>query len=295
MDSMKITEALESQEWLGPTAEAMQKAVGGVVDAAGPKIADALHGVWLGHPLHPVLTDIPLGAWTTAAALDVLDACGGRDDLAPGADAAVGIGLIGALGAAVTGLTDWYFLQNKRQQRTGAAHALLNVTATALYGASWLLRRRGARPAGRAAAWLGYAVVAVSSYLGGSLVYELKVGVDHAPRVGLPSEFVAVMAEADLPENRPTRADADGIPIVLVRRNGVISALAAACSHLGGPLDEGEIKDGGLVCPWHGSRFCLTDGQILDGPATLPQPYFETRVQGGRIEVRAPDLPQNKA
>lgn len=293
MDSLDITEAVNRQEWLGPTAEAMQKAVSTVVDAAGPAVADALHGVWLGHALHPVLTDIPLGAWTATAALDVLEVCCGRDELAPGADAALGVGLLGALGAAATGLTDWYFLHNKKQQRIGAAHALLNVTATALYGASWLMRRRGARAAGRAAGWLGYLVISAASYLGGALVSEMKVGVDHAPRQGLPSDFVAVMAESDLSEGKPTKAEANGVPVVLVRQNGVISALAAACSHLGGPLDEGKLEDGGLVCPWHGSRFCLTDGQILNGPATFPQPSFETRVRSGQIEVRAAD-PQNQ-
>lgn len=297
MDPMNITQALNQQEWLGPVAEGLQTAVQKVYapsGEAGQAVADALHGVRLGHPLHPVLTDIPLGAWTTAAALDLMQSLGRRDDLAPGADAAVGVGLLGALGAAATGLTDWYFLKNKNQQRTGAAHALLNVTATALYGASWLLRKRGARSAGRTAGWLGYAVVAVGAYLGGTLVYEERVGVDHAPRQGLPPDFVPVLDEGELAENQPKKVEANGVPVVLVRQGAQIFALAEACSHLGGPLAEGRVESGCIVCPWHGSRFGLADGRVMAGPATFPQPRFDVRVREGQIEVRAPAVPQNK-
>jgi nitrite reductase/ring-hydroxylating ferredoxin subunit len=74
---------------------------------------------------------------------------------------------------------------------------------------------------------------------------------------------------------------------MLVRAGGRIHALANTCSHLGGPLCEGTLHEGGVVCPWHGSRFDLETGEVLDGPAVFPAPRFETRVRDGRIELRA--------
>src|SRR5436190_937511 len=141
----------------------------------------------------PAGTDIPLGAWTVAAVLDTLEASTGRTDLAPGADAAVAIGLAGALGSAVTGLTQWYPLGGP-PRKIGAAHALLNVTATGLFAASFALRRGGRRGAARLLGWLGYGVVSAGAYLGGAPVYEQRVGVDHAPREGLPRDFLPVLA-----------------------------------------------------------------------------------------------------
>jgi nitrite reductase/ring-hydroxylating ferredoxin subunit/uncharacterized membrane protein len=259
-------------------------------------VEDALNGVWLGHALHPAVTDIPLGAWTVAAALDAVEAATGRADFAPGADAAVAIGLAGAVGSAVTGLTQWYPLQGP-PRKLGAAHALLNVTATTLFAASYVLRRGGNRGAGRLLGWLGLGVVSAGAYLGGALVYEQRLGVDHAPREGLPRDFVPVLAEANLPRDKPTRARAGEIPIVLVRPagGGENFALAEPCSHLGGPLAKGTLEGDCIACPWHGSRFRLQDGSVAGGPATFPQPCFETRVRDGQIEVRAaPSLPQNR-
>jgi nitrite reductase/ring-hydroxylating ferredoxin subunit/uncharacterized membrane protein len=298
MDSEVITAAVTQQDWLGPVADTLQTTVGQAYKAGGPagqKIANILHGVWLGHSLHPVLTDIPLGAWTVAAALDLMEAFGGRTELGPGADAAVGVGLAGALGAAASGLTDWYILgdADKSNQRVGAAHALLNVGATALYGTSWLLRRGGRRGAGRAVGWLGFAVVSAAAYLGGALVSENKLSVDHATRERLPTDFVSVLPDADLSENTLMRVEVNGVKILLVRRNGQLSALGELCSHLGGPLAEGKLDGDCVVCPWHASKFALSSGEVVDGPATFPQPRFETRVQNGQIEVRAPQLPQN--
>jgi len=298
MDAEVISAAVVGQDWLEPVADTLQTAVGTAYKAGGPagqQIANFLHGVWLGHPLHPVLTDIPLGAWTASTALDLMEAVGGRTDLGPGADAAVGVGLAGALGAAASGLTDWYLLRaNKSTQRVGAVHALLNVSATLLYGTSWFLRRRGRRGAGRTAGWLGYAVVCASAYLGGALVYDQKIGVDHGTREGLPPDFVPVLPDAELPENKLTRVEANGVKILLVRQNGEIRALGELCSHLGGPLADGKLDGGCVICPWHYSKFALSSGEVVDGPATFPQPCFETRVRDGQIEVRVPKIPQNK-
>lgn len=283
---------IEKQDWLDKAGETLQPAIveafkaGG---ATGQEIKNALHGKWLGHPLHPVITDVPLGAWTTALALDALEALGGRKEFAPGADAAIAVGLVGAVGSAVTGLTDWSATTGQKR-KIGLAHGLLNVTGTLLYATSLLLRRGKKRGAGMGVAALGYAVTGAAAYLGGHLVYGEQVGVDHtATAQEYPHRYVPVMAEADLPENKLTRVEAKGVPVLLVRREERIYAIAETCSHLGGPLAEGKLEGDTVRCPWHHSSFSLEDGSVVDSPATAPQPCFEVRVQNGQIEVRAAD------
>jgi nitrite reductase/ring-hydroxylating ferredoxin subunit len=103
----------------------------------------------------------------------------------------------------------------------------------------------------------------------------------------MPEEWTEVARESDLREDEPRRVMAKGIKVLLVKHEGYIAAMAEVCSHLGGPLAEGKVKDGTIECPWHASRFCLRDGSVVDGPATHPQPRFEVRVVDGRIEVRS--------
>ncbi len=280
---------IERQDWLDKASETLQPAItetfkaGG---ATGQEIKNALHGKWLGHPLHPVITDVPLGAWTTALALDAIEALSGRKEYAPGADAAIAIGLVGAVGAAVTGLTDWSDTSG-RARKIGLMHGILNGTGTLLYAASLLLRRNKKRGAGMGVAALGFAVTGAAAYLGGHLVYGEQIGVDHTSNQEYPHEFVPVMAEAGLPENKLTKVEAKGVAVLLVRRDERIYALAETCSHSGGPLAEGELEGDSVRCPWHGSRFSLKDGSVIDSPATAPQPCFEVRVQNGQIEVRS--------
>ncbi len=103
----------------------------------------------------------------------------------------------------------------------------------------------------------------------------------------MPASFVPVLAEIELPEGQMKKVEVKGVPVLLVRRGGEINALAETCSHLGGPLSEGKL-DGDIVqCPWHGSRFSVKDGSVVDGPATFSQPCLETRVSNGQIEMRA--------
>lgn len=281
-----VVEEIDKQEWPDTVAEPLQKGVQSAIEAAGPAgqpIADALNGVWLGHPLHPVLTDLPLGAWSAALCMDV----SGSEKLEPGADAAVAIGLAGAVGAAVTGIMDWQHTDG-RARKVGVLHAALNVSATVMYASSLLLRRRGARTAGKVTSYLGYAAVFASSWLGGHLVYGEQIGMDHAAGKELPQGWTPVLADADLAEGSMKRVDVKGTPILLARQRGVLYALVETCAHLGGPLSEGELKDGCVVCPWHGSCFSLDSGEVLNGPSTFPQPTLETRVVNGQIEVMAP-------
>lgn len=286
----EIGEWIDNQEWIGTAADTVADSVKDAYEAAGPagkSIENALNGVWLGHPLHPVLVSVPLGAWTTAAVLDALDASG-QTEMASGADAAVAIGLVGAAGAAITGLTQWYPVKEKTPRRNGFAHALLNTTATLLYAGSLAARKSGDREIGRALGWMGFSVSIAGAYIGGDLAYRDRMGVDHSPRKGLPNDFMPVLDAAALPENTPTKAVAGTVPLVLVKRGDKIHCLADSCSHFGGPLSEGKLEGDCITCPWHGSRFHLADGSVADGPATFAQPHLETRVRDGKIEVRAP-------
>jgi nitrite reductase/ring-hydroxylating ferredoxin subunit/uncharacterized membrane protein len=281
-------ELIEGQRWLEPTGEKVQKTVSAAFEGSGEtgrKVKNFLHGTWLGHPLHPVLTDIPLGAWTAALVMDAMDEISGRREFASGADAAVAIGLAGAVGAAITGLTDWQATDG-RARKIGLTHAIMNTAGAALYGASLAARRKGARSTGRGLSFLGFAIASASAWLGGALVYSEQIGVDHTLGQRYPEEFMMVMAESDLPEGEMRRVNVDGGRVLLARREGKVYAIAEVCSHLGGPLAEGELKDCTVTCPWHGSKFSLEDGRVIDGPATHPQPRLDVRIMDGQIEVR---------
>jgi nitrite reductase/ring-hydroxylating ferredoxin subunit/uncharacterized membrane protein len=288
MPSQTLVETVGEVSALERAGDALQPAVVRAFESAGEagrEVKNALHGVWLGHPLHPVLTDVPIGAWTVAITLDAVEAMSGREEAGAGADAAIAIGLAGAVGAAVTGLTDWSATHG-RARSIGLMHGLLNVAATGLYATALVLRRGKRRRAGIGLSMLGYVVSGASAYLGGHLVFGEKIGVNHAPEGDLPNDFVDVAAADDLEDGVLATADAGGVPVVLLRRGDRILALAATCSHLGGPLGEGRLEGDTVRCPWHGSRFALADGSVVDGPATYPQPCFETRVRDGRVEVR---------
>src|SRR5438552_3471356 len=216
-------QVIERQEWLAPLEEGLQRAVSAAFQAggaAGHAVKNFLHGTWLGHPLHPVLTDVPVGAWTAALALDALEGMSGRKECGSAADLAIGVGLIGAVGSAVTGITDWSETDGPAR-RVGLIHGLLNVVATTLYTTSLVMRkRRRSRQSGIAMSMLGYAVASTAAYLGGHLVFGEQIGVDHTATAdaGKPQKFTRVMSEADLKENKPTRVEANGIANRLVRR-----------------------------------------------------------------------------
>ena len=286
MDSTNALMQVVDSPALDRIAEPLSKAVRGAYEAAGPagqRLKDAAHGVWLGHPLHPVFTDLPLGAWTTALALDCT--ANGDEGRRRAATFAMGVGLAGALGAAVTGLTDWSETQGQ-SRRTGLLHGLLNITATTLFATSWAMRQRDSHDTGRAAAWAGYAIAIGAAWFGGNLVYDQRIGVTNAD-AHLPEEFTPVLRSDALAENTMARARVGKADVLLVRQNGRVCALAHDCAHLGGPLSEGTLKDGSVICPWHGSEFALEDGRVLTGPSTHNQPCLEVRERDGQIEVKA--------
>jgi nitrite reductase/ring-hydroxylating ferredoxin subunit/uncharacterized membrane protein len=292
MALLDTVNAIEEQRWLEPASDVVQRAANEALTGGNvrQKLDNVLNGTWLGHPLHPVLTDVPIGAWTVASALDVVEAITGSTDFVPGADAAVTIGIVGALGSAVTGIAQWQYTIG-RSRRVGLAHALLNVAALGLYSASAVLRGRGARRSGMWTAVVGYGIMAASAYLGGDLVYAERLGVDHTPEQAPPDTWTPAIADAELTEGALKRVEVDGVPLLLVRQQGRIYALDEVCSHLGGPLSEGTLDGCSVICPWHGSQFALDDGHVINGPATFPQPHYKTRLRDGRVEICRIALP----
>src|SRR5437762_4049710 len=288
---MAMTNALEKaldRPVFDTAAEPLRKAVLGSYEAAGPagtQMKNLLHGVWLKHPLHPVFTDIPIGAWTTALAMDTV--ARSEEGRRRAATFAIGVGLAGAAGAAVTGLTDWSETDG-RARRVGLVHGLLNIAATTLMTAAFVLRRRDSRSARRACAWTGYAIALASSYLGGDLVYGERIGVNHAV-IDEPESFTRIGASGEVPDGGMKRMRRDGTDVLVARQHGRLCALAHTCAVLGGTLSEGTLKDGSVVCPWHGSEFALESGRVINGPATQDQPRFDAREQNGVIEVKAPE------
>ncbi|MFD5421253.1 Rieske 2Fe-2S domain-containing protein [Streptomyces sp. NPDC127069] len=245
---------------------------------------DLLHGRPLGHPAHPLLVQVPIGTWLSATVLDLLPGRARRT----AAPVLVGVGLAAAAPAAAAGWADWAELPPE-QARTGLVHALANTAGVALYAASLYARARGRDLRGRALALAGLAAVGAGGALGGHLAFRQAAGANHAEQVGprVGDGWHPLGPAAAFPVGRAALAQVDGVDVLVVREeDGSVRALADRCSHMGGPLSEGGIEDGCVRCPWHRSLFRLSDGWNVEGPATAPQPAFETRVVEGLAEAR---------
>ena len=272
---------IESAQSMDSAAEKLQ----GLVTKAtsGRQVKNLLSGVWLGHPAHPPMTDVPIGAFTSAAVLDLFS----KDWSRRAADALIATGLVTIVPTAAAGANDWSDTQGGTR-RIGMAHASANGLAGVLYGASLLQRRRGNRSAGLTLGFLGWLTLLVGGTLGGHLAYRRGIGVDENAFLPGLDDWQPTIAETDLPENEPQVVTAGSVDILLVRTGGVIRAVADRCSHLGGPLHNGNVhvSEGQISCPWHNSTFNLADGSVVRGPASAPQPCYETRLRDGTIEVR---------
>jgi len=260
------------------------------------RITDLLHGIPLGHPLHPLLTDIPIGAWTFSALYDVLSL------LAPfnrkykqTADDLTALGVITAIPTAVAGLTDYSTIKEDAADY-GLLHGLLNISGVLLYVLSWRARSRRHRLAGIGYAMLGMTVMSASAWLGGEMVYRLRVGTNHSPEPEEPQKWTAVLPNSELIEGRkPQVVDLDGQKVLLYRDGDGVHAISATCAHAGGPLDKGKFYDGCVECPWHNSVYDLKTGQVVHGPSVFPQPKYEVRITNGQIRLRAPQESSNES
>jgi nitrite reductase/ring-hydroxylating ferredoxin subunit/uncharacterized membrane protein len=276
-----IAVQIEQLERLDRVGKPLQDAARGFF-AQKSQLKDLVSGTWLGHPVHPPLTDAVIGTWTSALFLDLL----GGDQTEEAADRLVAIGILAAIPTAATGLSDWAELDDGNR-RLGTVHAAGNTTALMLHALSWLARRRGDRRLGVALSATGYGLATCSAVLGGHLSFGKGVGVNQTAFEAGPGEWTAVYDEAALVDGRLTRAEANGVGVLLVRCSGRIHALVDRCSHRGCSLHEGQLTDSTIECPCHGSTFRL-DGSLVKGPATASQPAFEVRTREGRVEIRTP-------
>ncbi|MFF1251859.1 Rieske 2Fe-2S domain-containing protein [Pseudarthrobacter sp. NPDC058329] len=294
LPALELVTRLEDAEWLDPVAKKVRKVVKRTVRPRWAR--DILHGVPIGHPVHPLAVQVPMGSWISAA---ILDAFPGNNRAAT---VLVGVGAASAVPSAVAGFMDWSQL-HPQQQRVGLVHAAANITAVSLYTASLVARTNKQQGAGKVLAFLGLGAVSLGGFLGGHLSYRQAAGVNHSEDIPhrFPSGWQALAPLEDLPEGKLHKRAVAGLPLVVFREADTVNVLSDVCSHLSGPLHEGKLKgaslsggltgDGGepcVVCPWHGSTFSLRSGEVQAGPATARQPRFETRVTGGLVEVNLP-------
>jgi nitrite reductase/ring-hydroxylating ferredoxin subunit/uncharacterized membrane protein len=273
MELYRCAEAIESCGALDSVADPAGAAVQRALPAGGAK--DLLSGTWLGHALHPLLTDFPLGFWMSASLLDLVS---GRESQ-KAARRVVGFGLLAAVPVAVTGASDWADTTT-RPRRVGVVHAALNGTAWALYASSYLARWRGRRGKATALGVAGGIVATVGGYFGGHLSLARGIGVNTNAFEPAPEDWTALETDGG---RRGRAAEAD---VAVFRAHGRTSVLSRRCTHRGGPLDEGRIEGACVVCPWHGSMFQLEDGSVVRGPATEPQILYSVREEGARVLVR---------
>jgi nitrite reductase/ring-hydroxylating ferredoxin subunit len=276
-----VVDQIDRTDKLDPLSDRLQKIVDGVLRPQ--RLRDLLHGVWLGHPLHPALIHAPVGAWISAAVLD----------LVPGQEKAattlVATGTASAVPAAVVGWNDWAAL-DAEQRRTGLVHALCNAAAVGLYGGSLVSRLRGKHARGRMFGFLGLGMAGVGAYLGGHLAYRQGAGVNQAiaDLMRVPDEWQDLGPVPEYPDGTPVVRRIGDVPVLVYKRDDRFTVMVERCGHQTGPLGAGEQVDGCVVCPWHGSTFRLSDGAVVHGPATSNQPLLKARVERGQLQVRKP-------
>ncbi len=276
-----LIDAVEGASVVDGAGAALGKAIRGA-NPPGP-VRDALSGTWIGHALHPPLTDVVIGAFLSASVLDVV---------APGSPEAserlLLVGLLASLPTAVSGATDWADTEiaDVRVRRIGLAHAAANVSGLALAVGSIAARRRGSMAAGRALAMAANGALGLGGLLGGHMSFTLGVGPNQTAFDAGPGDWTDAAGAADVPEGKPTGAIAGDTPVLLLRHDDRIHAIHDRCSHRGCLLSDGEVEGHVVTCPCHGSRFDVRDGSIVRGPATAGQPVLEAREDDGRIMVR---------
>lgn len=273
----RTVDTIEQSERLDPVSSRVRSLIEPLVGDGRRR--NLLTGRWLGHPAHPMIVVVPMGCWIASGVLDIAGGPGSRRL----ARRLIGLGVVAAAPAAATGAADW-FDTDGAEQRVGIAHALANDVAVVAFAASWVVRRLGNQRVGRILSGAGAVSVAAAGYLGGHLAYVRGVGVNTTSFQSGPEEWTTVCAADDLPDSGATHLQLGNLDLAVV--GDPLAVLEDRCTHRGGPLSEGDVEDDCIVCPWHGSRFSTRNGAVRSGPASVPQPVYESRLRDGMVQVR---------
>lgn len=281
----EILTKIEQASRLDRVGDRLQRVVLGTLRPR--KLRDLLHGVPLGHPLHPAMVQVPVGSWISAAVLDLM----------PGqrraATALVGLGTVSAVPAAIVGLNDWAALAPD-QRRVGLVHAAANSIGLTFYAGSLAARLSGRHNMGRALGFLGLSAASLGAYIGGHLAYKQGAQVNQSISElrRMSDGWHSLVEMSALPQRTLVTREVDDVSVILYRHGDEVTVMLERCPHQSGPLGEGEVQeiDGHacVVCPWHGSAFRLNGGEVVQGPSGNDQQILPTRIRDGVLETRVP-------
>jgi nitrite reductase/ring-hydroxylating ferredoxin subunit/uncharacterized membrane protein len=278
-----VTRAVDAQSrWSRPLGDFNHRWLAALFHPIRP-VQNFLNGAWLGHPVHAVVTDVPIGAMTVSIIADVI----GQPIVA---DVSLLLGILAMVASAVTGAADYTEVDGTARNRA-TVHSVIMVVALVLYLIS--LAIRSGSPTDRLAPILislvAYLLLSLGAAIGGDLVYLIGTHVNRHAWRGAGAKWLKLELGdlADIPEGGPTKLKAGINELAVVREGDRILAVHAQCAHAGGPLAEGSLVGGVIECPWHGSRYRMADGHNVRGPAMYDQPAYDVRrAEGGGWEVR---------
>jgi nitrite reductase/ring-hydroxylating ferredoxin subunit/uncharacterized membrane protein len=277
-----VTRAVDAQtRWSKPLGDFNHRWLSALFHPIRP-IQNFLNGTWLGHPVHAVVTDVPIGALTVSIVADLI----GQPIVA---DVSLVLGVLAMIASAVTGAADYTEVDGNARSRA-TVHSVIMVASLVVYAISLLIR--SGSPADRLVpivlSVVGYLLLSLGAMIGGDLVYLIGTHVNRHAWRGAGSKWIRLDLGdlPDIPEGGPTKLKAGINDLAVIREGDRILAVHAQCAHAGGPLAEGSLVDGAIQCPWHGSRFRMTDGHVVRGPAMYDQPAYEVRrAEAGGWEV----------
>ena len=278
-----LTRAVDAQaRWSKPFGDFNHRWLGALFHPIRP-VQNFLNGTWLGHPVHSVVTDVPVGALTVSIVADVI----GQHLVA---DVSMVLGVLAMVAAAVTGLADYTEVDGTARNRA-TVHGTLMVVTLVLYTISLLIR--AGNPPDRlvaiVVAVIGYLLLALAAAIGGDLVYLIGTHVNRHAWRGAGAKWIKLELGdlPDIPEGGPTKLRAGINELAVIRNGDQVLAVHAQCAHAGGPLADGSLVGDAIECPWHGSRYRMANGHVVRGPSMYDQPAYDVRrAEGGRWEVR---------
>lgn len=274
--------------WTAGVMEGFYRALG----APGKRLQDFLNGSWLGHPLHPLLTDVVVGGFTMLVVFDLWSLIFGAD-FGDASLVILGVSILAGLGTIISGLTDFKDTATGDERNVTTLHGYTNVLAIVVYIVAFFIRLGDGQATGQVLSVIGYLIISTGAFIGGHVVfkYGYMVNFNAFSKGRRAKEFTPILAAVELAEATPTKASLGPTALVLVRRGDVVYALKETCSHAGGPLSEGTLDGDAIVCPWHASQFRLSDGAVKHGPASTRQISYRARINDGQVEVEGPVSP----